>query len=88
MRTEKDFVFKKMGDTGVIVPVGEKSFTFNGMVTLNETGSFLWERLEKSATRDELVSALLDEYDTTKETAEKDVDAFLAKLSEEGLLAE
>ncbi len=88
MKAKEGFVYKQMHGTGVVVPVGETSREFRGMVTLNETGSFLWERMQTEVTRAELVRALTEAYDTDAETAEKDVDAFVAKLQEAGLLAE
>lgn len=86
MKAADNFIFKQMRDTGMIIPVGERSFDFRGMVTLNETGSFLWQKLAGETTRDELVSALLAEYDVDEARAAADVDAFLDKLSEAGLL--
>ncbi len=90
MKISEGFIYKKMHGMGVIVPVGERSHDFRGMVTLNETGSFLWEKLEseKELSREALVEALLSEYDTDRETAARDVDAFLSKLKEAGVLAD
>jgi hypothetical protein len=56
-------------------------------LTLNGTGAVLWRMLAATATRDELVGALLDRYDVQESTAAADTDAFLATLSEQGLLA-
>jgi len=56
-------------------------------MTLNGSGALLWRRLAESATRDELVGALLEAYEVDRPTAAADTDAFLAALSEQGLLA-
>lgn len=56
------------------------------MVRLNSTGAFLWELLEKEAEKEELVAALLSEYEIDKETAETDVDRFLSILTDNGIL--
>lgn len=56
-------------------------------LTLNGSGAVLWRRLAGSATRDELVEALLETYGVDRRTAAADTDAFLAALSEQGLLA-
>lgn len=52
---------------------------------LNETGSFLWPRLPSSS-EDDLVSALLAEFDVTPEQARLDVRAFLLQLRERGFV--
>lgn len=56
-------------------------------LTLNGSGALLWRKLAGSATRDELVGALLEAYEVEVSTAAADTDAFLTSLSEQGLLA-
>lgn len=53
---------------------------------LNGAGVVLWNALLDGAARRDLVHTLLGEYDIDPPTAERDVDAFLAKLSDAGLL--
>ena len=80
MKINENFVLRQIADTWVVLPLGDATLDFNGMMTLNETGSFLWSILEKGCEQDELVNALLDEYDVTREQAEADVNEFLNKL--------
>lgn len=56
-------------------------------LTLNGSGALLWRLLATDATREELVEALLENYEVDHLTATADIDAFLATLSEQGLLA-
>ena len=56
-------------------------------LTLNGSGALLWRLLAMRATREELIEALLDAYEVDHATAVADTDAFLASLSEHGLLA-
>ena len=53
----------------------------------NPAGTLLWKVLSEGATRAELVRALVDEYEIDEERAGSDVDAYLASLSENDLLA-
>jgi hypothetical protein len=55
---------------------------------LNETGAALWDMLEDGATRADLVSALCEGRSLSPAQSGSDVDAFLASLREQGLLAE
>lgn len=64
----------------VVVPAGNETLDFNGMVTLNETGAFLWKQLERECTRDELVQALVQEYEVCLEQAEKSVERFVMEI--------
>lgn len=77
MKTKKGFMLRTVADKHIVVPIGTASVEFNGLITLNETGAFLWERLSKGATYDELLSALLSEYDVSEADARKGLDAFI-----------
>lgn len=86
MRVKEDFFLKRIAGMQVVVPVGTENVNFQGMITLNETGAFLWELLTEERSKDELIAALLEEYDVTEEKAAADIDRFIAKLQEADLL--
>ena len=86
MQLKKGFVLRTVAGTNVVVPTGE-DLNLNIMITLNETGKLLWERLEKGAEQEELVAALLQEYDVDEQTATDHVAIFVGKLIEKGILA-
>ena len=86
MQINKDFTIQKVGSAYVAVPVGKTSQEFHGMVRLNETGAFLWKLMaEKDVSEDELVDALLKEYDVAREIAAADVHAIVEVLAEKGV---
>ncbi len=87
MKIRPGFVLRNVADVTVVVPTGEASLDFNGMVTLNETGAFLWELLSEERTEEELVKAMLGEYDVDEATARAGIGRFVERLSKEGLLA-
>ena len=88
MKLLKDgFVLRQVADTWVVMPLGQVSLDFNGMLTLNETGALLWQALGKGGDAQALTDALTAEYDVSAEQARIDVDAFLAKLQQAGCLA-
>ena len=87
MQISKDFILQKVGGSYVAVPIGETSKTFNGMVRLNETGVFLWKKLsEQDSTEEDLVDALLEEYDVAREIAAADVHRIVEQLRQSGIL--
>jgi len=53
--------------------------------TLNATGVFIWQALERGESPEEVVSALARETNTTPETIEPDVLAFIRDLKERRL---
>ncbi len=86
MKLKEGFIKSKLGDECVVVPVGAQTVDFRGLITLNETGEFIWEQLNDEKTEQELVEAILSEYDVDRETAERDVHAFVNTLKEKDLL--
>lgn len=74
-----------MGDH-VLVPVGEGALTLNGLVTVNEVGAFLWERLADAPDADALTDAVTEAYDVDRARAAADVADFLQKLRDTGIL--
>ena len=58
------------------------------MMTLNETGVFLWNNLQKDVTIDDLVNAMLSEYNVSASQAKEDAEAFVETLRSAGVLEE
>jgi hypothetical protein len=86
MKIKSDFILKKIAGSYVVVPVRQRAVDFSGVVKLSESGAFLWEILAKGSERDALIAALLSEYEVDESTAAADVDRFIVKLEEAGLL--
>ena len=86
MKVKEDFLLREVAGCYVVVPVGKATVDFNGMLNLNETGAFLWEKLENDTTKEELLKAMLDEYEVTEDIAKKDIDNFITKLKDGNLL--
>ena len=87
MKIKEEYVLRSIAGEHVVVPVGKEAVNFNGIMTLNHSGKLLFETLQKDVTKEELINVLLDEYEVTKEQAQKDVEAFLSILKERDLLA-
>ena len=86
MKIKDGFILREVAGSYLVVAVGNAVKEFGGIVNLNETGAFLWRLLEKSSTEPAMVDALLNEYEVDRETAEKDVKAFVEKLTEAKLV--
>lgn len=86
LKIKNDFILKKIAGSYVVIPVRQQAVDFSGIIKLSETGAFLWQLLETGAERDELVEKLVESYLVDEATASADVDRFIKKLSEVGLL--
>ena len=84
MKIKNGSVLRVVGGEHVVVPVGEMSKNFHGMINLNETGAFLWRFFSEEHSVDEGVEALLGEYDVEEELARTDVGRFVDVLLKNG----
>lgn len=80
MKIKKELVKRDIAGDVVLVPVGRTVYESNGLFILNEVGAFLWDRLETADTEEDLLTALLREYEIAEDIARKDVQEFLEKL--------
>lgn len=89
MKIKKDYVVKTIGDDIVVVPIKDEAVRFNGIITLNKTGKYLFENLQaKDLAKEELIKLILDKYDVNEKKAKKDIDAFILKCQNNGLIDE
>ena len=88
MKINNNFILKEIADSYMVVPVGNELIDLNAMITLNESGAFLWQLLLNDSTEYELVTAMLKEYDIDINTATEDIREFVANLRKIGALDE
>lgn len=82
MKIKDGFLLRSIAGTHVVVPTGDNCLNFNGMITLNDSGAFLWKLLETGSDVEGMTAALLKEYEVDEETARSCSEAFLKKLVE------
>ena len=88
MRHKDGFILRNIAGQYMAVPVGERSSELHGILSLNETGAYLWELLSKEQTNESLIAALLDTYDVSERDASIAVEGFLAQLKWQKVLEE
>ena len=86
MKIKTDFVLRQVASTWAVLPLHKDVLNFDGMLTLNESGAFLWKLLEQGADRETLTDAMTGEYDVSHQQALMDIDEFIAKLQKAGCI--
>jgi hypothetical protein len=74
-------VTRKTGNEYVLVPIANNIADMNSVYTLNETGAFLWELIDGKKTINDLIDAMISEYDVGKEIATEDVSSFIEEMN-------
>ena len=73
-------VTRKTGNEYVLVPVADNIADMNSVYTLNETGAFLWELIDGENNIEDMIEALIREYDIDEKTATDDVFEFIGEM--------
>lgn len=84
MKLKDGFMLKEVAGSYIVIPVGQIDFT--AMITVNETGAFLWELLTVGSTKEELCAKMTQEYAIDEATALRDIENFVKILSDNQLL--
>ena len=87
MKIKEGFILRQVAGNHVVVPIGQATLDFNGMMSLNGTGAFLFEKMIDGTTREELIQSLMAEYQIDETLAATDVDRFIEKIEGEDLFA-
>lgn len=81
MKISSNYVIREIAGDYIIVPIGQAIFDFQGLITVNEIGAFIWKLLqENDLTLNEIETAIKDEYEVESSVVKKDVIDFLNQL--------
>lgn len=86
MKIKNNFLLREVAGSYVVVPFGDESVEFNGMVTLNESGKFIWDLLEKEISKEELLEKFMAEYDVSETQAKEDIRQFIQTLLDNNIM--
>lgn len=74
--------YRAVGAEGVLVHLDS-----GRVIVVNEVGLFVIQQLSRPRTRQDLVQALVDEFNVTASQAESDLEYYLVELAAEQVLA-
>lgn len=86
MIIKKELIKREIAGDTILIPVGKTMYDAHGLFAMNELASFLWDLLPGADSEEELVNAVLAEYEVTREEAARDIREFLDKLRSMGIL--
>lgn len=78
MKLKQGFITHDTGSEQIMVDATSR--VFSGLVRSNSTAAFIVDCLKKDTTQEKIVDAMLEKYDVSRATVEKDVAAILGRL--------
>ena len=86
MEFKKEVVLRTIADETMLIPLGADTKEYNGIFSLTESAVTAFKAIQSGKEKDEIVDAILEEFDIDRPTAERDVDDFLTKLKNYGII--
>lgn len=86
MIIKKELLKRDIGGESFLVPLGKTNYESNGLFALTEVGAFIWDILPQADNAEDILRAVLAEYDVDEDTAKADINDFLNKLKDMEIL--
>lgn len=86
MKLTEHYMKREIAGEVILIPVGEMATKFNGMITLNETGIFIYQCLKKEMDREEIIRAMLEEYEGDEAVIRQEAEKFLNQCEQIGVV--
>ena len=79
-KKNENFVFRKIENETILVPIKDNVGDMNGIYNLNEVGAFIWQNIKCKNSLTDLKNMILSEFEVTKSQAEADLNEFINDL--------
>lgn len=88
MKICEGFVKRELMGETVLVPTGKAGEKVKGMIRLNSTGAYIWDKVEAGMEIPEIADKLCDDYEVEREKALKDVQKIVDEMKKAGVFVE
>lgn len=85
-RRNKDVVTRHIAGEILLVPVSGELADLKQVFSVESVAATTWELIDGQRSLEDIVTAVMDEYDVDRETALGDVNAFLEELEKSELV--
>lgn len=86
MVIKKEVYLREIAGEYILVPTGKTVDEYNGVFTLTPVGAAVFKAIQDGKEDEDLLAAVLEEFDVDSAVAEKDICDFLKKLGEYGII--
>ena len=81
-KKNEDFVFRKIKDETILVPIKDNVGDMGSIYNLNEVGAFVWEHLDGKNRLIDIKEMISEEFEVSSQKAEEDLCEFVRQLRE------
>lgn len=84
----EEIVFRKIADEAILVPIRGNLADMQRLFMLTPVAEFIWQQLKGDVTLEAVLMKVLDNFEVSREQAEKDICEFVLELNKFGLIGE
>lgn len=81
-KRNEDFVFRKIENETILVPIKDNVGDMGSIYNLNEVGAFVWEHLDGKNRLLDIQNMLSEEFEVSPKEAKADLCEFVGQLRE------
>ena len=85
-RKAGNFVTRRIAGETIVVPIRARAAELDSVYVLNEVGAAIWNQLDEGRSVAAITATIAEAFDVSPETAQRDVEQFLEKLIEAGVV--
>jgi len=75
-----DVVYRIIAGEAILLPISKETQVAGRLLSLNEVGAFIWERIDGKKRLDEILAEILREHEVDETTARSDLLELIADL--------
>lgn len=88
MKIKDGFLLREVAGNYVVIAVGDDAMNFNSIITVNEIGAYIWNKINEGKNEEAIADDIIGEYSVDRDTALKDIGDFINQLREAAIIEE
>lgn len=81
-KRNENFVFRRIDDETILVPIKDNVGDMNCIYNLNEVGAFIWQNISCKHSMSDIKDLILSEFEVTESQAKTDLSEYIKQLEE------
>jgi hypothetical protein len=85
-KRKEDIIHRKIAGESILVPIRGELADMSNIFFMNTVGEFIWEFLDGNMHLDDIINAIIDDFDVSRNKADTDANEFITDLQKAGLI--
>ena len=86
IKAKQEFILKNIADGNILIPKDDSISKSDGTIHLNEVSAFVWRKMQNPISKEDLLKAVLDEYEVKETVVAVDLDVLLQQFRTYGVI--